>query len=252
MFLRNDHVWYAFVNQCRRHFARMREDDMDYEAMRTVVGLVEMCQRRLLWQFLREYNETYFRETIQTLEERARRSCRLRMQEAFWIGANCGKGELSIPGKYFKWPKYKVRALGIWFSNDPEATATLNYNEKLDKVRNVLSCWKYRRLTLIGKITVVKSLVASQLVYVLSPLHTNAKTIKEVNELFFSFLWNGKGDKIKRDIIINDYPNGGLKMIDIQSFSKSLKATWIKKYLDDENRGKWKYFFDVELDRFGL
>ena len=86
--------------------------------------------------------------------------------------------------------KCKVKALGVWFSNDPEATATLNYNEKLDKVRNVLSCWKYRRLTLVGKITVLKSLVASQLVYVLSPLHTNVKIIKEVNKLFFSFLWN--------------------------------------------------------------
>ena len=104
---------------------------------------------------------------------------------------------------------------------------------------------------MIGKITVLKSLVASQLVYVLSPLYTTAKTIKEVNKLFFSFLWNGKGDKIKRYIIKNDYSNGGLKMIDVQSFSKSLKATWIKKYLDDENHGKWKYFFDVELDRFG-
>lgn len=89
-----------------------------------------------------------------------------------------------------------------------------------------MSCWKYRRLTLVGKITVLKSLVASQLVYVLSPLHTNVKIIKEVNKLFFSFLWNGKGDKIKRDIITNDYANGGLKMIDIQSFNKSLKATW--------------------------
>lgn len=85
------------------------------------------------------------------------------------------------------------------------------------------------------KITVLKSLVASQLVYVLSPLHTNVKAIKEV---FYSFLWNGKGDKIKRDIIINDYPNGGLKMIDIQSLGKSLKATWIKKYSDEENQGK--------------
>lgn len=78
------------------------------------------------------------------------------------------------------------------------------------------------------------------------------KIIKEVNKLFFSFLWNWKrtGDKIKRDII-NDYSDGGLKMIDVQSFSKSLKVTWIKKYLDDENDGKWKYFFDVELERFG-
>ena len=80
----------------------------------------------------------------------------------------------------------------------------------------------------MGKIAVLKSLVVSQLVYVLSPLPLNAKPIKEVNKLFFAFLWNGKGDKIKENTIINDYPNGGLKMIDIISFSKSLKATWIK------------------------
>ena len=76
------------------------------------------------------------------------------------------------------------------------------------------------------------------------PLPLNVKAIKEVNKLFFAFLWNGKGDKIKRNTIINDYPNGGLKMIGIVSFSKSLKATWIKKYLDAENRGKWKYLKD--------
>ena len=51
--------------------------------------------------------------------------------------------------------------------------------------------------------------------------------------------------------MINDYPNGGLKMIDIQSFSKLLKITWIKKYLDTENQGKWKLFFDLELGTLG-
>ena len=40
-------------------------------------------------------------------------------------------------------------------------------------------------------------------------------------------------------------------MIDIQVFSKTLKCAWIKKYLDEENQGKWKYFFDLELQRHG-
>ena len=39
--------------------------------------------------------------------------------------------------------------------------------------------------------------------------------------------------------MINNYPEGGLKMIDILSFNKALKATWIKKYLDTGNQGKW-------------
>ena len=45
----------------------------------------------------------------------------------------------------------------------------------------------------------------------------------------YTFLWNGKGDEIKRKVMINDYGVGGLKMIDISSFNKSLKTTWIKK-----------------------
>ena len=51
---------------------------------------------------------------------------------------------------------------------------------------------------------------------------------------FTIYLWTDKGDKVKRNVMINDYPEGGLKMIGIDSFNKSLKAIWIKKYLDME------------------
>ena len=49
----------------------------------------------------------------------------------------------------------------------------------------------------MGKITVLKSLVVSQLTYILSPLPSNEKIINEINDLFYRFLWNDKGDKIK-------------------------------------------------------
>jgi len=49
--------------------------------------------------------------------------------------------------------------------------------------------------------------------------------------------------------MINDFGGGGLKMIDISSFNKSLKTTWIKKYLDNNNKGKWKIFFDITLKK---
>ena len=54
-----------------------------------------------------------------------------------------------------------------------------------------------RRLTLLGKIVVLKSLIASQLVYILSPLPTNHSAINEIYSMFFNFLWDGKGDKIR-------------------------------------------------------
>jgi len=53
----------------------------------------------------------------------------------------------------------------------------------------------------------------------------------EINALFYNFLRNDNGDKLKRNVIINDYSEQGLKMIDIASFHRSLKTTWIKKYL---------------------
>lgn len=125
--------------------------------------------------------------------------------EALWIGKNSRKDEVLLPERNFKWQTTKVKTLGVWLSLDPKTTVSLNYKEKLEKVQNILSCWKLRRLTLIGKITVLKSLVASQLVYILTPLCANVHIIKEVNKLFYKFIWNVKGDKIKRNILINDY-----------------------------------------------
>ena len=67
---------------------------------------------------------------------------------------------------------------------------------------------------------------ASQLTYILAPLATNHEIIREINDLFYSYLWNNKGDKIKRSVIImSEYEKGGLKIVDMATFNKSLKTT---------------------------
>ena len=135
--------------------------------------------------------------------------------EALWIGASIGNDKILVSGKELKWPKDKVKSLGLWVSTDPELSASLNNNEKLEKVKELLRCWKYCRVTLLGKISVIKSLIVFQLVYLLSPLRSNYKVLNEINDLPYTFLWNGKGDKIKRKVMINDFGAGGLKMVDI-------------------------------------
>ena len=81
-----------------------------------------------------------------------------RKTEALWIGSRIGNDKMILPGRDFKWPISKVKTLGLWLSTDSEESALLNYNEN---IRKILSCWKYRRLTLLGKSTVLKSLAAS-------------------------------------------------------------------------------------------
>ena len=34
-------------------------------------------------------------------------------------------------------------------------------------------------------------------------------------------------------------------MIDIASFNKALRSVWIRKYLDESNKGKWKLFLTL-------
>ena len=135
--------------------------------------------------------------------------------EALWIGSKARSPEVLCPEKGFKWQQIKIKALGVWLSIDPEETANLNFQEKTEKVLNLLRNWQYRRLSLLGKITILKSLIASQLVHILSPLQTNDQAIRKINNAFYLFLWDGKPDKIKRNIMINEYNNGGLKMIDL-------------------------------------
>ena len=54
----------------------------------------------------------------------------------------------------------------------------------------------------MGKITLIKSLLVSQLIYILTPLPTYTNALQMDNKLLFEFLWDGKGDKIKREHIL--------------------------------------------------
>ena len=105
-------------------------------------------------------------------------------------------------------------------------------------MKKIMSSLSARNLTLLGKIAILKSLVVSQIVYLLSSLPSPpGSVIKEINCLLYDFLWDSKGDKIKRTEMINEYNKGGLKMIDLQSLNESVKIKWMKGYLDDNNKG---------------
>jgi len=53
------------------YFHSMRLDDMDYRAMREVYNLIRTRRGQAIDRFIHRYNETYFRELVWTLEERA-------------------------------------------------------------------------------------------------------------------------------------------------------------------------------------
>jgi hypothetical protein len=110
--------------------------------------------------------------------------------------------------------------------------------------------WSQRNLSLIGKITILKSLAFSKIIYQCGILIPPPKFIDHINDLAFKFLWSNKQDKIKRNTIIADYESGGLKMLDIKSFLKAQKVMWVKRLVSPE-KASWKavpmFFFDMLL-----
>ena len=79
--------------------------------------------------------------------------------------------------------KDKVYVLGVWLSTSYDAYLNTNFPEKMNKLQTIPNNWSAKRLTLLGKITILKSLTISQMVFLLSSLPTSQKTLQVVNTM---------------------------------------------------------------------
>ena len=126
---------------------------------------------------------------------------------------------------------YLFKMLGIRFHVDLDKIININYTEKIEVLRNLIKFWKRRYLTPKGKIVISKSLmlpIFNQLFLALHVPNPDQNTIDTMNKLLFDFLWNGPA-KIKKTVVIKDYSEGGLKMVNIACFIRSLKCTWMRR-----------------------
>ena len=106
---------------------------------------------------------------------------------------------------------WKCKNLGINVHNDSTANLRNNLEPKIEEFNNCLKQWQPRKLTLMGKITVVKTFALPKLVYPLTVLKNPAvETLDEIKKSIFKFIWNGKPDQVKR--IVNEYEDGGMKL----------------------------------------
>ena len=169
----------------------------------------------------------------------------------FPVGVYVDHRPLHVNDRNFKISNGPIKYLGISFSHHEEDFFRLNYVPKLSRLKNILGVWSGRDLTPLGKITLIKTFALSQLVYLFTVLpNPPSSYITELNRILFNFIWNGKPDKIKRSVLINNINEGGLKMFHIESFIKSLKCSWVRRLSGDLNQD-WMFSFHIALRKFG-
>ena len=152
--------------------------------------------------FITDGTKKSFENLINVLDEFEKISC-LKLNNSKCVvlktGASKQLRDTYLEHKGFQWSSDQAKALGIYFTTNRSQTVNINLNPKIEEFKTCLKQWQHRKLTLIGKVTVIKTYALPKLIYPLTVLKTPSQnTIKHVQDIMQEFLWDKKPAKIKK------------------------------------------------------
>ena len=99
-----------------------------------------------------------------------------------------------------------------------------------------------RNLTPLGKITAIKVLFKPAFNHLFITLPSpDQEIVNHINSILFKFLWCNN-IKIKINVVIKQYWEGGLKRMNLAAFIEALKLTRIRRLLQSDS--KWQDFIN--------
>ena len=151
----------------------------------------------------------------------------------------------------------KVKLLGIWFSRSETArNIKENWEGKIEQLERILAMWSKHRLSMIGKVLVIKVFGLSLFIYLMKSIGLTQEILQRLNRLFFTFIWKrnfkeGRTfERVKRKIMCQDIEEGGLNMIDINTMQDCFLIKWCLKLIV-ENKEKWAALPMKFLEKIG-
>ena len=181
-------------------------------------------------------NRTSFEAALQTLQEFAILSnLKINEVKSVIIPLNMAQQTQDqlwaiVPFKWLQEPLFTYHGIDI----------ELWPNAHLNRLSHVLPAIQRKLVerdtpahTLIGRILVVKSLIASKLVYpfLLSPSPPKAE-LQKAHSLCNNYVWNNGVHHVPFDRLKQSVSHGGLNMHDVRRQEMSLKLSWITKLLN--------------------
>ena len=142
-----------------------------------------------------------------------------------------------------------TKLLGIYMGRDKKSCESLNWNDKIKKIKTILYFWSKRNLTLPGRATVLSSLIMSRFYYTLMVCPLPEKIKNELRLISLKFLWNSNAHLVKYQTIVGKKCNGGLNLPDIFLKMKSFRMKFFRKYLDEDCKAIWKSTFNYFLSK---
>ena len=142
-----------------------------------------------------------------------------------------------------------ITILGLDFETNLTNMRNYNVKGKVSKMKNILGNWQHRYLTLQGKIIVAKTLGVSLLTYCMMNLPMPKELLEVMEDIIYEFIWGGRRKaKIKRDTLIGEKKDGGLKSPNLHMQNSVWKVKWVERILEQR---KWNTIIRHQLRMFG-
>ena len=88
--------------------------------------------------------------------------------------------------------KDTIKILGVYFICNDSQRKKLNFDEILSSIKEKLQMWKWRDLTILGRIQILKTFVIPIFIYWASLICVQNDTVIEVKKLILSSFGKGK------------------------------------------------------------
>ena len=161
--------------------------------------------------------------------------------EGMWLG----QSQYSVAKTFgILLPEKPIRIVGVYVGHYQTEEEEANFGKPIKNLELQLNLWKSRNLSLIGKVLLVKTLGISKSLFLAKVIHIPKKNKKKINTTIYNFIWNGKMDKVSRNIFMQSYSNGGYNMHDFNVIDEVTKVLWIKHIHDNANSLWKKYIRD--------
>ena len=165
--------------------------------------------------------------------------------EGMWLGKNRSSKKQPLG---IEWPEIPIRFLGAYVSYDEKAANEMNLYRKLGEAEKTLNLWRLRNLSLLGRIQIAKTFLFSKFQYFWSNNTVPKEFLRRLNKILFTFIWNGRRERIKRIILMQELFKGGLNAPHVESIIHTSRISWMRRFLNTEDR-PWKILFHYNMEK---
>ena len=116
-----------------------------------------------------------------------------------------------------------------------------NWEEKIQKINNIIGAWCYRDLSLKGRALLINSLLTSTLWYNVTSLPVPSWAISQIEYSIYGFFSKNKHPLVDRDILALPLREGGFNIPRLETKIQAFRLNSLRRLLTEED-AHWKHF----------